>query len=183
MKKLMIALASVVMAVAANAAAVTWSSGVISMPNGGTAEKGDVSAYLFLVDAATYGTYSTFTDGAKLSDAVYADYKGLSDYKATASSTKKGTANMDTGSDYSAGTTLYGIVLYTTTVGSDTYYMGNIATAVVEGLADVDVSGLAEMLSGTTTATSWSTASVPEPTSGLLMLLGMAGLALRRRRA
>ena len=29
----------------------------------------------------------------------------------------------------------------------------------------------------------WSTAAVPEPTSGLLMLLGMAGLALRRRRA
>ena len=29
----------------------------------------------------------------------------------------------------------------------------------------------------------WYTASVPEPTSGLLMLLGMAGLALRRRRA
>ena len=28
-----------------------------------------------------------------------------------------------------------------------------------------------------------STAAVPEPTSGLLMLLGMAGLALRRRRA
>lgn len=31
--------------------------------------------------------------------------------------------------------------------------------------------------------TQWSTAAVPEPTSGLLMLLGMAGLALRRRRA
>ena len=32
---------------------------------------------------------------------------------------------------------------------------------------------------------SWSgaVASVPEPTSGLLILLGMAGLALRRRRA
>lgn len=29
----------------------------------------------------------------------------------------------------------------------------------------------------------WQSASVPEPTSGLLMLLGMAGLALRRRRA
>ncbi len=32
-------------------------------------------------------------------------------------------------------------------------------------------------------AAGWYTASVPEPTSGLLMLLGVAGLALRRRRA
>ena len=32
-------------------------------------------------------------------------------------------------------------------------------------------------------ASSWSTAAVPEPTSGLLMLVGLAGLALRRRRA
>ena len=29
----------------------------------------------------------------------------------------------------------------------------------------------------------WQTASVPEPTSGLLLLLGMAGLALKRKRA
>ena len=35
---------------------------------------------------------------------------------------------------------------------------------------------------GGSTPTAWSTAAVPEPTSGLL-LLGMAGLALRRRRA
>ena len=30
---------------------------------------------------------------------------------------------------------------------------------------------------------SWQTATVPEPTSGLLLLLGMAGLALRRKQA
>ena len=37
------------------------------------------------------------------------------------------------------------------------------------------------MASQTQTASNW--VAVPEPTSGLLMLLGMAGLALRRRRA
>ena len=33
------------------------------------------------------------------------------------------------------------------------------------------------------TGGSWTTTAVPEPTSGLLMLVGLAGLALRRRRA
>ena len=33
------------------------------------------------------------------------------------------------------------------------------------------------------TAGDWSPASVPEPTSGLLLLLGVAGLALKRKRA
>ena len=40
------------------------------------------------------------------------------------------------------------------------------------------------MVSATQTALNWvSTSPVPEPTSGLLMLLGLAGLTLKRKRA
>ena len=38
-------------------------------------------------------------------------------------------------------------------------------------------------LSETATVGKWSVAAVPEPTSGLLLLLGVAGLALKRKRA
>lgn len=41
-----------------------------------------------------------------------------------------------------------------------------------------------EFSAGSTVSAGWYTAAaVPEPTSGLLMLVGLAGLALRRRRA
>ena len=45
--------------------------------------------------------------------------------------------------------------------------------------------GIGDLKISSATPSSWSTAgsSVPEPTSGLLMLVGLAGLALRRRRA
>ena len=43
------------------------------------------------------------------------------------------------------------------------------------------VIGFGNMASATQNAGNW--AAVPEPTSGLLMLLGMAGLALKRKRA
>ena len=36
---------------------------------------------------------------------------------------------------------------------------------------------------GTVAPSSWSTAGVPEPTSGILMLVGLGALALRRRKA
>ena len=52
-------------------------------------------------------------------------------------------------------------------------------TYTISGLKDE-----ASTLSGFTFATAnYTTAAVPEPTSGLLMLVGLAGLALRRRRA
>lgn len=46
-----------------------------------------------------------------------------------------------------------------------------------------DTSKVAAMSASSFNGAGWYTQSVPEPTSGLLMLLGVAGLALKRKRA
>ena len=185
MKKLIIALATVAMAVAANAAAVTWKSGTVLDPNGDTANK-SVTAYLWVVDAATYDTYAGNTTGKAMSDAVYADYSSkLGDAYASMTTTKKGVADlMDDSKAYGAGDTAYGVILYTFGSGDDLQYIGNVGKVTFESAMDIDSANMSEFLLGDTSkaAPAWSTASVPEPTSGLLMLLG-AGLALKRKRA
>ena len=185
MKKLMILAAAVVASVAANAAAITWNSGAITLQDGTTkAGAGDVTAYLFVIDATTYSALSANTTGTALSDAVWASYgSSLASADATQVSVKKGNkANLTDTTDYSAGSTAYAAILYVDTA-TEPNYMGNIGTYTFDSAADWSVDGMASFIGGGTsgTATAWS--AVPEPTSGLLMLLGMAGLALRRRRA
>ena len=183
MKKLMILAAAVVATVAANAAAITWGSGTVYLSDGTTkAGKDAVTAYLFLIDATTYSTLAANTTGAALSDAVYAAYgSSLGSAAASKGTTAKGIANLADPTVYANGNTAYAAILY---VEGDNY-MGNVATYTLTSDLDYSVSDLSTKIGGLTTgaATAWSTAAVPEPTSGLLMLLGMAGLALRRRRA
>ena len=180
----MIAFAAVALAASVNAAAVSWSSGTISLPSGTQAGKGDVTAYLFNVTESIYNTYAAYTDAAKLSTDIYAAYKdSLGSADATKASTAKGVAKLTDGrDDYGVGT-YYAVVLYTATEGGKDYFTGNYATKAIESTMDVEIADLALKMGGTGGATSWQTAAVPEPTSGLLLLLGMAGLALKRKRA
>ena len=79
----------------------------------------------------------------------------------------------------------YYVIVSSADATSYTYYKADMSALVYDPDNQESSSGTfnanaATMLSSGTSA---NFAAVPEPTSGLLMLLGVAGLALRRRRA
>ena len=123
---------------------------------------------------------------ANAGNAVYAAYGSKTgDAYATTTTTKKGAANLlDDSKEYAAGNSAYAAILYTYGSGDDLQFMGNVGKVTFESAMNVESAGMSLNLLGTSsTPTAWSTAAVPEPTSGLLLLLGMAGLALKRKRA
>lgn len=89
------------------------------------------------------------------------------------------------GAGITSSASLYLVLVQSADAKNYTYIsMGDISGAVYEPPASATSTfgtTSAALLAGT--AGTFSSSPVPEPTSGLLMLLGVAGLALRRRRA
>ena len=171
MKKIMCAFAIASMAIVANAASVSW-SGLA----GPLATAGDSAASysVYLINAATFSSAD---------DAVASIMGGNSSgILATTSGIAAGTAFRfgvtagDLAGTWNAGDAIsaYALVLDGSTATAENF----LATATKE--ATVSAAGLANFSYGSMAALQWQ--AVPEPTSGLLMLVGLAGLALRRRR-
>ena len=159
MKKLMIALAAVAIGMATNAASFTWKvqSGYIWDGAETPAKITSGSAYLVFASALTQSDLVT----AFAADA------------ATAASTvsSKAVSTGTIGSNARIAETAF-----TSDVTSD-----QTASPISFGSVTSSSKAFNDVAGGYTSA-GWYGA-VPEPTSGLLMLLGMAGLALRRKRA
>ena len=182
MKKLMIAAAIVCAAALSQAASFTWQASGDSKDwaDAYVGETAELTAYLYL------GTVSA-TDSAF----VFGDAKLLAsggqngDWTFGSSGAKVSSANL---SSDEAGQA-YTIILAETAGGDLASYEGHYAILSGEsghGVNPMDAGDHWATFNNNQILTQgdWGTMSaVPEPTSGLLLLLGVAGRALRRRRA
>lgn len=181
MKKIIIAAAIVCAAVFAEGAAVDWTaSGILDAAATAAAGKNTAgSGWLgYMILASDYATVSADLAAGK-TDSLLA--KAVGPQKAT---TSKGqfTAGTASGSVAAGEQTFYLVVLNATTPSAATGFYSATATATVDASLDTLVA-FGSQTAGTKAAANWQTVAAPEPTSGLLLLFGVAGLALRRRRA
>lgn len=192
MKKIMIIAATLLGAVVTQAASVAWTITGVNGPDGSALDTG--KAYVFFVQqnsgkADTSSWLSITTKAAfetALADAnfsyafsdITADAGVFSYNNTTASAIDQGSLGLSGSTKYS----VYAIITDTETITDETKFM--ITTAASASSTYGDSAGTTKTFaigSQTTASATWH--NVPEPTSGLLMLVGLAGLALRRRRA
>ena len=189
MKKLMIAAVAAVFGIAANAASVQWNvSNNGATDKGGTTLASGSTIYFVLasqestvVDALKAGTLSDSTTGV-LGTQTTTNTRGKT---GTATVTGKGLTLTPEGKGVSTDFKI--LVVDTTTVSGETWYKlsGVLSANTYDESAEVPVPTTATFTSTQWAGgTAWTQAqAAPEPTSAMLMLLGFAGLALRRRRA
>ena len=193
MKKLLFMLAAVVAAVSAQAAYVDWQYVVSEPKSGGVDWKSGHTAY-FLTAAAWDGIKDNVTAAALSSAAL--DSSVFYDNGSTKSVYKYSTGNTAAGiRQVAADSGNYYVILATddkytiainnaaVTAYSDPSGAGTGLTPGVTSADAVASSGLTFNDLSTGGGGGGGTGGVPEPTSGLLLALGGAMLALRRRRA
>lgn len=168
MKKVIIGVAMIVMAVTGNAASFKWTAGNIYGSDGTTKFNGTVAIMAYTTDIGS---------AVKVADA----YSVAGVLKSDAAGTATGFTY-----DWQGATvdTSYNFYLVFEdggkTFDSSVSDPAKVLSAVAQATSTPTVA-FGSMAAATQSSNNWQGGSVPEPTTGLLVLLGMAGLALKRK--
>ncbi len=170
MKKLIIAAAIACAAAVSQASSVNW--GLSSAVDATTYATG--TAYLICIDNLAKPSLTADTAAAWYKD----NSASLSSKALFSGSVTDGAINSVVSKDEAIGRKNYWLVI----VAGDEK---NFAVSTTTKALNITTSALTVTAKwdGASQMTSFAASSVPEPTSGLMLLLGIAGLALKRKRA
>lgn len=182
MKKIIMTVAVVFTAAFVNAAAVDWSASAVCDPVATAAAGKNTPAngwIGYMIMAADYTTVTEALASGSTSELIAA---AVGPIKHTSN---KGAFAYDTASgNIAAGSQdFYMIVLNAATADAATSYFASQKVTVTVDESLPTLVAFQSQANNSKLAANWTSMSVPEPTSGLLLLLGMAGLALKRKRA
>ena len=177
MKKLIMFAVAVALACAGQAAAVSWSAALAGQ---GATLNGN-NAFVLAFAGSDYADIVKLVtvDG---SDTLQADLAAKALASPSTFANARGTATSN-GSIDNSPSSVFWMIFSEGSYDGGKAVTWTAATDVSANFYEPPASGTAFTLNAASFANSGTIASVPEPTSGLLMLVGLAGLALRRRRA
>ena len=182
MKKLIIASIAVIIGLVSNAATVDWS---VQITSSATSYASGYTVYL--VNASAW-------DAAAISADIFSNTSVVLDSTTFNGGAGKGANKTYTTMDATGATNARSVNVASLDAGSsmdvyyvivnksadpNTYYKWSDSLTGREESGSESIGGNWKIAGDTINSGTWT--AVPEPTSGLLMLLGMAGLALRRR--
>ena len=190
MKKLIMAMAVVMAAALTQAASVNWSVSGLKNGSGDTLTSG--AGYVFCTKGSSATTVAAVTAALAGKSATevktYLESNSLmalkgdvrSDGSISVTSVDLATSGIP---EKTSAVSIFAVIVDDDSFGEDTHYVVTTVATGVKTPAATTTNVVNFNVSGAATANSSNWTAAPEPTSGLLLLLGIAGLALKRKRA